>query len=307
MKKIILIIILVILVLTTGVMVVLFKKNLNNQNTDNSGEEIVRQNQTLYININPLVKIEYEESLKKCEEENSSEICGEITTKITGIELLNSDAKRIYNNINLINKDIYIGIKKIITEAEEASINTSVIDITCTSGNFLVDNLSLDEDIEVNYVLNPNITDKDILNESAYRFTVIFDTDGGSTILSQTINNNETVLEPETPTKEDCFFVEWRLDGETYDFSTPVTKDLVLKAHWITKEYYADNHINIVTFDSNGGTKVNNQTIKEGNVAIKPDDPTKSESTFGGWLLNEEEYDFSTPVTSNITLVAKWE
>lgn len=64
-----------------------------------------------------------------------------------------------------------------------------------------------------------------------------------------------------------------------------------------------------VTFDSDGGTAVASQTLYEGLAATEPGDPTKAGGfTFNYWKLSGEssEYDFSTPVTSNITLVADW-
>ena len=61
-----------------------------------------------------------------------------------------------------------------------------------------------------------------------------------------------------------------------------------------------------VTFNSDGGSAVDAQTIDEGESAIKPTDPTKVGYTFGGWTLNGNAYDFATPVTSDIELVAVW-
>ena len=61
-----------------------------------------------------------------------------------------------------------------------------------------------------------------------------------------------------------------------------------------------------VTFDSKGGSPVVSQTVKEGEKAVKPANPTRSGYTFKGWYLDGEKYDFDTPVTGNITLVAKW-
>ena len=61
-----------------------------------------------------------------------------------------------------------------------------------------------------------------------------------------------------------------------------------------------------VTFDSNGGSAVASQEIVEGYTAKEPDTPTKSGYKFSHWQLNGVEYDFDTPVTSNITLTAKW-
>lgn len=61
-----------------------------------------------------------------------------------------------------------------------------------------------------------------------------------------------------------------------------------------------------VTFDTQGGTLVPSQTVKVGLTATKPTDPTKAGYTFAGWYLGNDLYDFSTPVTADITLVAHW-
>ena len=53
--------------------------------------------------------------------------------------------------------------------------------------------------------------------------------------------------------------------------------------------------------------KIKTQTIKEGDLVEKPKDPTKVNCKFIGWYLNDNLYDFNTPVTKNITLIAKFE
>ena len=62
-----------------------------------------------------------------------------------------------------------------------------------------------------------------------------------------------------------------------------------------------------VTFNSNGGSAVASQQIVEGYTAVEPSNPTKAGYGFNCWTLNGVQYDFSTPVTQNITLVASWE
>ena len=65
-----------------------------------------------------------------------------------------------------------------------------------------------------------------------------------------------------------------------------------------------------VTFDSNGGSKVASQTVKEGEKVAKPANPTLSGYTFEGWFVDKAlktAYDFNTPVTSDITLYASWD
>lgn len=66
-----------------------------------------------------------------------------------------------------------------------------------------------------------------------------------------------------------------------------------------------------VTFNSNGGSTVNAVTVKEGEKATRPTDPTKQDKNFGGWYTDAacsdgNEYNFDAAVTGNITLYAKW-
>src|SRR5690606_35903931 len=66
----------------------------------------------------------------------------------------------------------------------------------------------------------------------------------------------------------------------------------------------------VVTFDSNGGSVVEQQLVEEGSLASKPNpDPTKPGYNFIHWYLSNEDiaYNFNFPVIQNITLTAKWE
>ena len=62
-----------------------------------------------------------------------------------------------------------------------------------------------------------------------------------------------------------------------------------------------------VTFDADGGSAVEAQSIEAGGVAVTPEAPTKEGSTFAGWYLGEAPYDFATPVVGDITLKAHWD
>ena len=62
--------------------------------------------------------------------------------------------------------------------------------------------------------------------------TVKFDTDGGSTLESMTVEKNGTLKKPADPTRDGYKFVAWQLDGKDYDFDSKVTKDITLKAKW---------------------------------------------------------------------------
>ena len=64
-----------------------------------------------------------------------------------------------------------------------------------------------------------------------------------------------------------------------------------------------------VTFDSRGGSAVAAQSVEKGAAATKPADPYMDGYSFLGWypsLEAEEEFDFSDPVTENMTLYAQW-
>jgi uncharacterized repeat protein (TIGR02543 family) len=63
-----------------------------------------------------------------------------------------------------------------------------------------------------------------------------------------------------------------------------------------------------VKFDLNGGDSapIANQKLMAGNKIVKPADPSRTGYTFTGWYLNGEEFDFNTPITGDITLVAHW-
>ena len=65
----------------------------------------------------------------------------------------------------------------------------------------------------------------------------------------------------------------------------------------------------VVTFDSDGGSNVNSQTVVEGQFAMRPVDPVKTNFVFLGWFLADmtlDEFDFATPITDDITLMAMW-
>lgn len=74
-----------------------------------------------------------------------------------------------------------------------------------------------------------------------------------------------------------------------------------------------------VSFNTTGGTIINDQFIKKGSYAKEPTSPTRANYEFNYWTLNtntltpehehgqSEKFNFSTtPITSNITLVAVW-
>ena len=129
-------------------------------------------------------------------------------------------------------------------------------------------------------------------------YVVTFQDGEGNKLGEQLVQPNGTATAPTAPTKEG-YIVEWQLDGEKYDFSKKVEKDITLVAVW--KQNYT------VTFDAKGGkpTPDAQKVVKDG-TATAPTDPTKKGYTFVEWQLDGAKYDFGMKVTENITLVAVW-
>ena len=141
--------------------------------------------------------------------------------------------------------------------------------------------------------------------------TVTFDSNGGSAVASQKVEDGKAVSKPADPARDGYKFAGWQLDGKAYDFSAPVKADITLKAAWDKQEQPVATHT--VTFDSNGGSAVASQKVEDGKAVSKPADPTWAEQTkehtFAGWYSDKEltkAYDFAAPVTADVTLYAKW-
>ena len=102
--------------------------------------------------------------------------------------------------------------------------------------------------------------EKDININSNSKYTVSFDSDGGSIIPDQIVEENGKAIVPETPTKDGYTFIEWQLDGNKYDFDSVIKKDIILKAIWKEKIDNNDNDNNSHVKESNASS--NNTTDK---------------------------------------------
>ncbi len=74
------------------------------------------------------------------------------------------------------------------------------------------------------------------------RFTVTFDSNGGSPVDPQKVARGQTATRPADPTRpaegtSTFTFAEWQLQGQAYDFATPVNADITLVAKWNVTEY----------------------------------------------------------------------
>lgn len=133
-------------------------------------------------------------------------------------------------------------------------------------------------------------------------YTIIFDSNGGTNVESVIITNEEKLVLPEEPTKNGYIFNGWLLNGDRFNESLIIDKNLTLTADWKKEQIKTYK----VTFEYNNGTKKLEINIEENDKVSKPDNPTKSGYDFLGWYLNDEKYDFETLISSDINLVAKW-
>lgn len=129
-------------------------------------------------------------------------------------------------------------------------------------------------------------------------YQVCFDTDGGNDIPSRSIEEGKTMFQPSDPIKENHIFLGWYVNDQEYVFGMPITENITLVAKW--KEKYHQ-----VTFQ-NGDAIVDIQKVEDGKKAVMPVTPVSLHQTFIGWYVDDELFSFTTPITTNIILVAKW-
>lgn len=143
-------------------------------------------------------------------------------------------------------------------------------------------------------------------------YTVTFNKNGGDTEANPTTKTasyggNVGTL-PTPPTKTGYTFNSWNTqadgNGTTFNASTAVTADITVYAKWTINTY-------TVTFNSNGGSAVSPITGVPYNTTITlPTAPTKTGYTFSGWYTDDgtflNQFTASTPVTSDVTVYAKW-
>ena len=140
--------------------------------------------------------------------------------------------------------------------------------------------------------------------------TVVFVANGGTFAdgknrMAFEVADGTVLMQPEKPTRADFTFGGWMLRGAAYDFTRPVSENLVLEAQWVPNP---DIVTFTVTFMAYGGTpEPLVQIVKNGEKAQEPIDVKKERFTLKGWTLDGAAYDFTTAVTANIVLKAQWE
>lgn len=133
-----------------------------------------------------------------------------------------------------------------------------------------------------------------------------FDPDNGDPTVTKFIDNDKnskfTELVPE-PTKENYTFAGWYNGNEKFDFTTVPTGDVTLTAKWTANDYY-------VSFFTEHGDPPTSQNVPYNGTATDPGELTAEGYTFIGWYADEAhktKFDFSTPITGDTKVYAKWE
>lgn len=133
-----------------------------------------------------------------------------------------------------------------------------------------------------------------------------FNPDNGDPTVTKFIDNDKnskfTELVPE-PTKENYTFAGWYNGDKKFDFTTVPTGDVTLTAKWTAKDYE-------VRFITEHGNAPTSQNVPYNGTADDPGKLTEEGYTFIGWYADEAhktKFDFSTPITGDTKVYAKWE
>ena len=139
------------------------------------------------------------------------------------------------------------------------------------------------------YTKNEALTLYPVWNTNKY--TITFDTNGGSEIVPITQDYGTEITAPDNPTRKGYTFKGW--DKEIPE--TMPAENITVKAQWEINQY-------TITFDTNGGSEIAPITQDYGTEITAPDNPTRKGYTFKGW---DKEIPETMPA-ENITITARW-
>lgn len=138
---------------------------------------------------------------------------------------------------------------------------------------------------------------------------VTFDTQGGSSIASQTTTVGGSLTDPGTPTRDGYTFAGWSISdtGSTpvsFPYSHGQTTAFTMYAQW------TPNAI-AVTYDSQGGSAVASGSTTTGAALTDPGTPTREGYTFAGWFTSDTggtaiSFPYAHGRTADFTLFAQW-
>ena len=140
------------------------------------------------------------------------------------------------------------------------------------------------------YTKNEALTLYPVWNTNKY--TITFDTNGGSEIAPITQDYGTEITAPDNPTRKGYTFMGWNKEIP----ETMPAENITVKAQWEINQY-------TITFDTNGGSEIAPITQDYGTEITAPDNPTRKGYTFKGW---DKEIPKTMPA-ENITVKAQWE
>jgi uncharacterized repeat protein (TIGR02543 family) len=148
-----------------------------------------------------------------------------------------------------------------------------------------------------------------IKNSDVKTCTVTFNANGGSPSTTNKVSSGEHVSVPTAPVRPGYTFEGWytaATGGTEFSFNNTITSDITLYARWTA---VPSEQTYTVRFVANGGVPDSTQTIKSGEKAAVPAEPTRSGYKFQGWYTaaaGGDEYNFNSAVTGDLTLYAHW-
>ena len=139
------------------------------------------------------------------------------------------------------------------------------------------------------------------------QYTVKFVSEHGS-FADQTIEHGKPIGtgKPTIPQVEGYTFDGWYADENRtieFDFTKPITGDTKVYAKWTANDYE-------VRFITEHGKTPTSQNVKYNGTATNPGELTEDGYTFIGWYTDDTystKFDFTTPITGDTKVYAKWE
>lgn len=140
-------------------------------------------------------------------------------------------------------------------------------------------------------------------NKYANKMTkVTYYTEEGNIIEYTYVKRGSRITKPSDPVKEGFTFDGWVTeDGNKYNFNMVTdAKRINLKESWAT-------YLTVEFLDTDKSKLLDSVNVKYGTKVKEPSkEPTKNNSEFVAWTLNDKEFDFETPIEENTKLIAKW-
>ena len=140
---------------------------------------------------------------------------------------------------------------------------------------------------------------------TANDYYVSFVTEHGDPPTSQNVKYNGTANDPGKLSAEGYTFDDWYTDdtySTKFDFTKPITSNTTVYAKWTANDY----EVSFITEHSDAPAS---QNVKYNETAKDPGKLTAEGYTFDGWYTDDtrtKEFDFSTPITGDTKVYAKW-